>query len=459
MIRSFCLDLDIIFKGVNTMELGFKELLFGWKRDAKNIVILIVLSAMGMFCIGIACRLLIQTEKQVKKYKEIYEDVQFCSILDNFVGDLEDVLEIPENKIKFNKFLNLLTDSEYFDYFMMYDQSVYIENYKGKENNIYGYEYNADLTGATSEICDKNGVIRECTNVKGFWIGDNVIEYFKLGIGEGRKFEKEEFILNPNKPIPIILGSNYASEYDVGDSLFVCFVFSESEATIIGFLDEDSNVYYHDEYINLDNYVIMPVFQNDDYEGKEIYNFSVNHFYTLRNSGVIASKLALDDIKEIIGDYSNEAGLDNGYYIVEYNDTSKTNFEVGIENLAFLICVIVVIIIIVMAMLISICIVNRINGNKRYYAILMLSGCSRMQVCNILLLEVLEIFLIGNLFAIILYISVIGLGDINILRVYNTLLYELILFAVLPCIVTMVSFFKNDLDNYLKGEIEYVEDR
>ncbi|MCD7835725.1 MAG: hypothetical protein LUG83_03555, partial [Lachnospiraceae bacterium] len=104
-------------------------------------------------------------------------------------------------------------------------------------------------------------------------------------------------MLNPNNKISVILGSNYSNEYKVGDTIHISFVFSDSEAQIVGFLEEGTNIYYRNKYVNLDKYVIMPVFINDDYEGNEIYNFSVNHFYSLRNSGVLASKLSVEDVQ------------------------------------------------------------------------------------------------------------------------------------------------------------------
>ncbi|MCD7835724.1 MAG: hypothetical protein LUG83_03550 [Lachnospiraceae bacterium] len=144
------------------------EIYLGWKHDIKSCFLLIILSTMGFASCGIAFSLTNQTKAQVTEYKEIYEDIQFYTILDNFNNNSIVNLDDKNNTNKFKTFLNLLTESEFFEYFMMYDQPVYIENYIGDESNIYGYEHTSDLSGMTITLIDKNGITRESTGVKAF---------------------------------------------------------------------------------------------------------------------------------------------------------------------------------------------------------------------------------------------------------------------------------------------------
>ena len=434
------------------MKFIIHEMFLNIKKELKIFLLLVGLSAVGIFCIFVADDLLGQTNQQVEKYKDVYEDIQFYSIENNFMGEGDQELKIPENTIKFKKFLTLLQESEYFEYLMMYMQPVNIVNYRGKENNIYGYEYSSDITNKTITYEDEDGTVKSKTNVKAFWLGNNVFDFFDLQLSEGNTFQEEDFILNPEEPISVVLGANYADEYSVGDIIDIRFIFAESEAKVIGFLKEGSNVYFKDTFLNLDNYVIMPMFLNDDYEGKDIYNFSVNYFYILRNSGTIASRLAVEDIQEIIADYTEEAGFEreNGYIIMGYDYTFKINFDMGIEMIDFLISIIVILIILAVIVLNTICIMNKMNKNKRYYAILMLNGCSKTQICYILLLELLFIFILANIFAGIVMISLSGINTLN----YGFFLLETICFALFPCILTIILFFKKDLIYFMQGEIQ-----
>lgn len=111
----------------------FGEIFMGWKKDKKVFFLLLGLSAVGIISIGIAFYLFHDTEHQVREYKEVYEDVQFYSIADNFAGAGPEELNAEENTEKFRKFLELLSKSPYFTYFMMYDQHVWMEDYKGKQ--------------------------------------------------------------------------------------------------------------------------------------------------------------------------------------------------------------------------------------------------------------------------------------------------------------------------------------
>lgn len=431
------------------------EIVFSRRRDIKSLLLLIVLATIGFICLGMSFFLMNQTESQLTEYKEIYEDTQYYTILDNFSVDSAVNLDDKSNTDKFKIFLNLLMDSKYFEYFMMYEQPVYLENYIGDESNIYGYEHTSDLSNMTLDIVDRKGDIRESTNVKAFWIGNNVIDYFGLKLEEGRKFEGEDFILNPYKPIPVILGANYKNDYEIGDNIYISFVFSESEAQIVGFLEEGTNIYYRNKYMNLDRYVIMPIFSNDDYEGKQIYNFSVNHFYSLRNSGVLVSKLAVEDVQEIITDYSEKAGFENGYYVTEYDSTSKENFDLGIEMIYLIINIITVMVIVSIIFMASGCVLNRINRNKKYYSILLLNGCCRREIITIIISELLIVFIIAYLLSVLVLSIIIG--------IYGNLLKEIcmivgigtLFFMIILSLIAIIVFFRCDLISYMKEEIEY----
>lgn len=361
------------------------------RKECKIALLLVFLSAIGIFCISVAVKLLQQTDEQKNRFLEVFEEVQFYSIADNFVGDMDYVDSDTEYTASFRLFYELLRNSEYFVYLPMYANPVYIDGYAGPEENVDDYEYGATIESSTFAFDAGDGTVVDSVCVKSCWMESNVITYFDLNVDEGRLFEESDYYFDPNENISIILGHNYAGTYDVGDVVNVRFVFSESPAVVVGFLEEGSNVFKTRSFVNLDNYVIMPLFRNDEYEGQYIYNLPINILYLFRTEGTIATKLTKDDIHSIINMYLDESGFgdmpQDAYYVVDYDQTEKIGFENGIKTLVFLIGLIVLSIIILVVVIEAIIMIKRTNLNKRYYAIMFLNGCTYRKMIGIVAAE------------------------------------------------------------------------
>lgn len=430
-----------------------KELIHTCKSNIKHMILLLLISIVGVLCMGMAVVLLIKTDNEVKEYQEIYETKQYYSILDNFVGENQKELSGEDGIVRLRNFLGQLQDSEYFDYYMMYNQMVYVENYKGKDTNIYGYESNIDLKSRKKEIMSDSGEVKSYTELKGFWIGDNVIDDFNVKFSQGTGFTSDDFILSKEAPISVILGEEYADEYSVGDTLYINFIFAEREARVVGILEKGTNLYCNGRYVNLDRYLIMPVFLNDDYDGHEVYRLGAKDLYTLRNSGTIATKLSKSDIEDIITEYSKEAGFKTGYYVVEQDDTEKKTFGLGIVNVRFLVMLIAIIVTSIIAILLAILYQDKINKNKRYYATLMLNGSDKKKIYYIILCEfvilLLSAYILGS--SIVLLISPLRGQDVVVVLLY--LFMVTVVLGIIPIISGTITFFKTDLIYYMKEEI------
>lgn len=240
----------------------------------------------------------------------------------------------------------------------------------------------------------------------------------------------------------------------MGDEIFISFVFAERPAKVVGLLEEGSNIYYGSRFRNLDNYLIMPMFMNDIYEGQEIYNFYVNHMYVLRNEGTVATKLSIQDVEEILDSYSKEAGfeLQNAYYIEEAAMAEKINFDYGIEVVSFLVSAIAAAALAAAFLFVGVCTANRTKKNRRYFAVLAMNGCGKGQICSILLLDTAVIELLAGLLAGVLFTAVFGTAALWGTGVLWGLLLGTAFFTALPCAVTMILFFRRDLIYYLKEE-------
>ena len=98
------------------MKMILSEIKIGWKKDFRLVLMLLSLSLVGIFCVGTACHLLFATEHQTEKYREVYEEVQFFSIQDSLLSKAPEEVNTVENTPKFRKFLDLILESEYFEY-------------------------------------------------------------------------------------------------------------------------------------------------------------------------------------------------------------------------------------------------------------------------------------------------------------------------------------------------------
>ncbi len=430
-----------------------EEFLYCSLKNIRKVIIAFLLSLVGIICMGLAITLIIQTNGQVKKYQETFEEKQYYSILDNFMSTNGSELTGEKSLSNLKTFLNSIRNSEYFDYYMMYDQQVYIENYKGNEKNIYGYEHRANIDQMNIKILADDDTAKLCTCVKGFWLGENVLADFDLHLQGGKFFQEKDFILTTTEPISVILGSNYSDEYEVGENIYVDFIFAGREAKIIGILEEGSNLYYRGNYVNLDRFVILPIFLNDEYNEQSIYRFETNHFYTLRNSGLIATKLSMEDIQEIITEYSSEAGFKTSYYITEYDGTSKKTFGLGIIDIQFLLIIVSVLITIIALTMLTIFYLDKIKKNKRYYAILMMNGSNKRQIFGILLCEIVFILIMAYVLGTGIVVFLSPLTDIAVFKTAVLLSFGTTIFGLVPLLSSAVAFFKSDLISYMMEEI------
>ena len=385
----------------------FAELVNRIKKERRIFLLLTFMSAIGVFCVALSTKLMLQTANQQNHYSEIYEENRFYTIMDNLVGDKAYIHTDPDMIPVYKKFYELLKNSEQFEYVELYDNPIYLDDYNGPENNVSGYEHGSTIESQTYEFEDDHGLTTVATCVKAVWFGLETIPFFDLKIYEGRAFTEDDLILRPGEPIAVILGYGYKDLYNVGDILNVKYVFSEGEAEVIGFLDEGSNVYRGSSFQKIDNYIVMPIFTNDDYDGKPIYNIPVNFMYSFRTQGTVATKLSRKDVEKIISGYCVDAGFGEDssgiYYVVDDDSSERYGFGEGINTLVFLIGLIVISIVVVIYVIETVIHLKRTNIDRRYYAILFMNGCSYLNILCVVLAESILSALIASGIGLMVY--------------------------------------------------------
>lgn len=217
-----------------------------------------------------------------------------------------------------NELYDALNGSEYFTYYEVYDKLL---QYEG--NYDMGYAFLDVPKGLTEE--EMNEVIHQkalsgeeiilLTNIKGMFIGEktfNQLLSLQDHIVEGKGFASEDFIFDD--VVNVVLGSDYADFYKIGDRMTVHYICEPIELNVIGFLDDSAAVDIGNIHINLSTFIVVPSFKIISQEKKGPY-FNVTHSL-FRTSGIIEIndnvdiKTALDACDAMF----SKSDLDCGYF-------------------------------------------------------------------------------------------------------------------------------------------------
>ena len=161
----------------------------------------------------------------------------------------------------------------------------------------------------------------------------NIQEDYSFNIIEGRKFNKDDFILN-EKNIPVILGNNYSERLCVGDSFKAEYLFDVYEFQVIGILQEHPGVDVINGLYSLDNRVIMPSFfiASD----KPITDGIKIHYANKTSGKILTDNQKISEVqKEIDSVIRNNCAGPYSLYTTSINYNIKLLLGLSIENIIF----------------------------------------------------------------------------------------------------------------------------
>lgn len=148
-----------------------------------------------------------------------------------------------------------------------------LKNYYHALMNAASFQYLA-MFNQSITINDMNGVFPEERTIvnndtgqlkkaEAFQLNEQACKYFELNVIEGRTFQQSDFDDNGNV-MPVLMGSSYMNIFEVGDRLPATYYEKEVELEIIGFLRENTMIYYNGNYeFYLDQYIILPYIHYD----------------------------------------------------------------------------------------------------------------------------------------------------------------------------------------------------
>lgn len=172
-----------------------------------------------------------------------YKDKAIYQLLDGYFDpdEFEAFRDEPNALNILKSYYNALDNAVSFQYLAMFNQSIIIDDV----NSVFPKE----LTINNSSFSKR---------VDAFQINEQAYKYFELDVIKGRTFQQGDFDDN-GRVLPVLMGSNYIDVFEVGDRLTATYYQKEVELEIIGFLQENSLVYFNgNTEFYLDEYMISP---------------------------------------------------------------------------------------------------------------------------------------------------------------------------------------------------------
>lgn len=202
----------------------------------------------------------------------------------------------------------LKSDFDFFEF--SFQPLCYVGNYTGNPNFATDEELINQEVNIDSEI-------KNLTYVYTVELGKRLFDSNPLKVQSGRTLNDDDFMVKDDgEVINIVVGSNYASEYELDDILVYDSVFkSDMEFKIVGFLEPGSKVLM--EYggmvqdIVLDDFIVLP-FYDIEYapkDGDEELHQQI--WYSLKNEGYIkpSEGKSFQDLKSEIDTINKKYGL------------------------------------------------------------------------------------------------------------------------------------------------------
>lgn len=212
-------------------------------------------------------------------------DSGFIQLSDEYDGEdgrmsIMNFFEQPNSLKRMKKLYYSINQNEQLKYYEISFQNLqFIGKYNGRTDFV---------NGGKECVNDKQADGTLLTPLKSIQISEKTSEYLNMNnkISKGHYFSQEDYVLNSNKRIPVILGNSYAGMYNVGDSFDTLYLGDmKLKCNVIGFLGKDSDINIQSTY-KLDDVIVMPSLNimnelpNDEKSFEKV-------LYSIKNSGYI----------------------------------------------------------------------------------------------------------------------------------------------------------------------------
>jgi len=189
------------------------------------------------------------TEVPQKSQSEKLEGYSVYRLSDTLLED-EDYEQFRKDKASMDTlvaFYNYLNQSDELSILSIFNQALYVKNFKGDKAFYYTPE---EALKADSSLTP---------SIKGIEMNQKAFDFHQLKLAEGKEINWAGVDYQNGAKIPILLGYQYKGVYQLGEVLEIDLYGKLFQCEVVGFLSQETKLSYKD-YIdeNLDNYIIFP---------------------------------------------------------------------------------------------------------------------------------------------------------------------------------------------------------
>lgn len=359
--------------------------------------------------------------------------------------DFQAYLNEPDALDRIKQLYNYLEEELNDRFIYVFDQSIAIPTESGEieKKFLVGYE-----DGSPNPVFkEEDGKLYG--TVKAVQINKQALDMFPLSLSEGTTFSSGDFYhKNKDGIIPILLGSDYADVYEVGDTFNGRHLFKEFQFEIKGFLHADSFV-VKPQYaeIYLSRYVVMPSQQFENPVNDEDLSFQQKHYFQMIN-GAIFSPDKRDVIEKQLEQAKKAANFPYHAMLGDSTTVLGHLFDAIEENFNWLLFL-SIILLVGCVISISILMLKRIHDNHKNMMIHLISGGTMRQMFRYIFTEVVVLVGIPGAFIILLFIFIFRM----IVPLHILIISASVVFIILLTIIPIyLQFRRLPISRLLKRE-------
>lgn len=380
----------------------------------KNIkIFLLSVLAFTFSCIAVNITLtnFMRAAKEQAAMEENYGNKNYYKI--NLNGDEEVFSSFfgGDNAENIKNVFEQLNQEDIFDY--RYEIANGIEFFNLEDSNygkedfprypqecVYGYEEGSPV------------VYDDYVQLKGILADRLFQEEPNVRLSAGRWFKEEEFLVQGLEDIhlPVILGAQYNTLYQLGDLIEYGHLATEENITfeVIGFFEEDSYFYdNNNEKVLLNRYMVVPSVEtayNYVAENGEIDKFfrSAYDSTKIMNARIICDEADAEIVKEKV----NRIFMENQLYELRLTDETGAAKKVlaELKNLAWS-CMIISIFVIGFSVIVyMVQMYYKVLQNKRKYSVFLLNGITKKQIFLFTVTDTFLVFVLADILFLIFWI-------------------------------------------------------
>ncbi|MDN5441301.1 MAG: hypothetical protein L0F96_08755 [Lactococcus lactis] len=392
---------------------------FDFKKNGLFIVLKGILLSLFFLILYVSLLFMASTDYAINRDFSMKQNVNLYSLIDTF-SDPNDFSKFRDSVTsiqKVSQFYNQLNQNQEITFLSIFDQPVPIANFKGGIKFDHGYETDVGEKGAYFDEISNEKLI----DIKSLQMNEKAFSFYNLKVSKGTEIPWDNITYTSSQKmmIPVILGSNYLDSYAIGDQLKGTLYFETFDFKVVGFLAENSSVYYKND-INkfIDSYMIIPYPNQLSPIGENDKFFSGILNFAMINGDIAASKkLSTDNVLSQLDDISKRTKFDNytllntPSYLIQFNLMRRT-----IQKNWHLVTLIIVLM--CMSLIVVLIFLNLVLLKKRYnkFKILWYKGVSQQRLAWYLFLLMMKEYMISYLVFLVVY-AALSIRQENMLKI------------------------------------------